>query len=310
MNTKIALLLTWTVQVGLLFAFPFKNQKNEKLDISVLRRKTRSVSEGPIECVHMQSTPGELTFTSEGSEDVCGLYLIGMPNQIVEVEFLDFDISCDTGLLAVFDGWELNREIVPGMHDHPLPIQERYTPFCGVGPDKIFVSSQNVALIQYRILAAGEGFKVRVSFKPNPQPCNAVAMFENGALTMKNYGNRRNCTVSIIYPSKIQALNVDVGVTAERPTVEAEIGLSDKQCMNYAGGDYVQLMNGNGLDTSLMKTHRLFCGMESSSEENVKVVLGCQHSVVKMVSSGEYYNTYSFTYSLPAEDEVHETNLC
>ena len=53
------------------------------------------------ECVHMQSTPGELTFTSEGSEDVCGLYLIGMPNQIVEVEFLDFDISCDTGLLAV-----------------------------------------------------------------------------------------------------------------------------------------------------------------------------------------------------------------
>ena len=58
--------------------------------------------------------------------------------------------------------------------------------------------------------------------------CNAVAMFENGALTMKNYGNRRNCTVSIIYPSKIQALNVDVGVTAERPTVEAEIGLSDK----------------------------------------------------------------------------------
>ena len=34
--------------------------------------------------------------------------------------------------------------------------------------------------------------------------------------------------------------------------------------MNYAGGDYVQLMNGNGLDTSLMRTQRLFCGMESS----------------------------------------------
>ena len=35
--------------------------------------------------------------------------------------------------------------------------------------------------------------------------------------------------------------------------------------MNYAGGDYVQLMNGNGLDTSLMTTQRLFCGMESSN---------------------------------------------
>ena len=53
-------------------------------------------------------------------------------------------------------------------------------------------------------------------------------MFENGILTMKNYGARRNCTVSIIYPSKIEALNVDVGVTAERRVVEAEIGLSDK----------------------------------------------------------------------------------
>ena len=57
-------------------------------------------------------------------------------------------------------------------------------------------------------------------------------MFENGALTMKNYGARRNCTVSIIYPSKIEALNVDVGVTAERRVVEAEIGLSDKVVHN------------------------------------------------------------------------------
>ena len=53
-------------------------------------------------------------------------------------------------------------------------------------------------------------------------------MFENGFLTMKNYGNRRNCTVSIIYPSKIQGVNVDIGVTAEQPVVEAEIGLTDK----------------------------------------------------------------------------------
>ena len=53
-------------------------------------------------------------------------------------------------------------------------------------------------------------------------------MFENGILTMKNYGERRNCTVSIIYPSKIEGLNVDVGVTAERREVEAETGLTDK----------------------------------------------------------------------------------
>ena len=50
----------------------------------------------------MQSLPGELSYTSEGAADVCGLYLIGLPNQIVEIEFLDFNVNCDTeGLLAV-----------------------------------------------------------------------------------------------------------------------------------------------------------------------------------------------------------------
>ena len=50
----------------------------------------------------MQSMPGELSYTSQGSEDVCGLYLIGLPNQVIEIEFLDFNVRCDTGgLLAV-----------------------------------------------------------------------------------------------------------------------------------------------------------------------------------------------------------------
>lgn len=58
--------------------------------------------------------------------------------------------------------------------------------------------------------------------------CNAVAMFEMGVLTMKNYGLRRNCTTSIIYPEQIKLLNVDVGVTSESKKMEAEVGLTDK----------------------------------------------------------------------------------
>ena len=50
----------------------------------------------------MQSFPGELSYTSPGNEEVCGLYIIGLPEQIIEIEFLDFDVRCDTGgLLAV-----------------------------------------------------------------------------------------------------------------------------------------------------------------------------------------------------------------
>jgi hypothetical protein len=54
-----------------------------------------------------------------------------------------------------------------------------------------------------------------------------VAMFDMGTLTMKNYGLRRNCTTSIIYPEQIHMLNVDVGVTSETKPIEAETGLKE-----------------------------------------------------------------------------------
>ena len=58
-------------------------------------------------------------------------------------------------------------------------------------------------------------------------------MFEEGVLTMKNYGQRRNCTVSIIFPEQIHLVNVDVGVTAENSIAEAEVGLTDQVCASF-----------------------------------------------------------------------------
>jgi len=58
-------------------------------------------------------------------------------------------------------------------------------------------------------------------------------MFEEGVLTMKNYGQRRNCTVSIIFPEQIHLVNVDVGVTAENSIAEAEVGLTDQVCVSF-----------------------------------------------------------------------------
>ncbi|XP_060558615.1 corticotropin-releasing factor-binding protein-like [Ruditapes philippinarum] len=175
------------------------------------------------------------------------------------------------------DGWELQGDLFPSENDHTLSLAERYHMYCGeTRPKKIFISSQNVALIQFRLPNPGEGFKVFVNFKNNPQPCNAVAMFDMGTLTMKNYGLRRNCTTSIIYPEQIHMLNVDVGVTSETKPIEAETGLKDT-VINY-------------------------------SPE--KFVLGCQHSVVRMVSSGIFHNTVTFQYSPPKEEEINATETC
>ncbi len=53
-------------------------------------------------CIHMESLPGEYVYKSKGDEDVCGMYIIGLPHQLIEINFDYFDIACDSGgLLAV-----------------------------------------------------------------------------------------------------------------------------------------------------------------------------------------------------------------
>lgn len=48
---------------------------------------------------------GSYSYSSPGTNDVCALYLIGLVNQLVEVEFTDFNVACeDGGLLAVSNG--------------------------------------------------------------------------------------------------------------------------------------------------------------------------------------------------------------
>jgi len=51
----------------------------------------------------MTSTAGEYVYVSAGrGDDVCALYIVGSVNQVVAVEFTDFDVDCDdAGLLVV-----------------------------------------------------------------------------------------------------------------------------------------------------------------------------------------------------------------
>lgn len=75
--------------------------------------------------------------------------------------------------------------------------------------------------------------------------CNAVAMLDMGILTMKNYGLRRNCTTSIIFPEQIRLLNIDVGVTSEQSPLEAELGLTNQvSILTSSTSSYYYIKNG------------------------------------------------------------------
>lgn len=68
----------------------------------------------------------------------------------------------------VFDGWILKGETFPSSQDHPLPTTERYIDFCESGHSRRSIrSSQNVAMIFFRVHEPGNGFTVTIRTEPN-----------------------------------------------------------------------------------------------------------------------------------------------
>lgn len=55
-----------------------------------------------------------------------------------------------------------------------------------------------------------------------------VSSTETGIHTLKNFGSRRNCSVSIIYPETVKLDSVDVGVTPKGALMEADFGITNK----------------------------------------------------------------------------------
>ena len=72
--------------------------------------------------------------------------------------------------MQIVDGWELNEEFFPSAEDHGGNFEDRYQTFCGMQrPSKMYMASQNVALIQFIIPVEHEGFRISVRFVENPQ---------------------------------------------------------------------------------------------------------------------------------------------
>jgi hypothetical protein len=136
-----------------------------------------SIDGDAMECIFVRSDDGVYRFWADSStsntlDEVCGLYVIARPDQLVRFDFEQLNVSCDaSSALAVVDGWELNGQLFPGSVDHSLDRPQRFRSICGdqVTPEvRTFHFSQNVALLQFRIRNRGEGFRVRVRFVHNP----------------------------------------------------------------------------------------------------------------------------------------------
>ncbi|CAL1676542.1 unnamed protein product [Lasius platythorax] len=243
------------------------------------------------DCMFVTSESGPFSYVStSNSDDVCGIYFLTDPDRTVEIHFDSYDVPCDhRGLLAVVDGWELNGELFPNEGDHILPIKDRVTEFCGKNrwyrSKKIFTSSQNAALIQYRVPLRGRGFVVSARYPKNPRPCNVLSVSTTDPFTLRNYGKRINCTLMAVYPGTVQVIALEVGSISPSHSVArmTETGTLRK-CDTMSPQDQVQIGGSRDLDTTKLDVIDSICGIDSKSD--IKESVPYDVTVVRLISSG------------------------
>ncbi|XP_036383523.1 corticotropin-releasing factor-binding protein-like [Megalops cyprinoides] len=244
----------------------------------------------PLRCLDMLTMEGQFTFTAEHAQLNCAAYFIGEPNEVISIEYTAVDIDCRRGdFVKVFDGWFLKGEKFPSTQDHPVPLSERYVDYCETGMlRRVARSSQNVAMIFFRIHGAGSGFTVTVKKHINPFPCNIISQTREGSFTMVIPHQHTNCSFSIIYPVEIEIEELSLG---RLDSNDAPVKRSIPGC--GGAGDFVELLGGNGVDTSKMYPVADLC---YSLNGPAQMKVGCDNTVMRMVSSGKFINRVAFQY--------------
>ncbi|XP_030048152.1 corticotropin-releasing factor-binding protein [Microcaecilia unicolor] len=275
-------------------------KSNLKRDLS-----ERQIYRRSLRCIDMLSIEGQFTFTAEKPELQCVLFLIGDPEELITVEYNFVNIDCRGGdFLKVFDGWIIKGEKFPSSLDHPLPTSERYIDFCDPGSTRATVqASQNVAMVFFRIQEPGNGFIITIRKIPNIFPCNVISQTANGRFTMVIPHQHRNCSFSIIYPVVIKISDLTLGYFND-------LQLKKPPPIGCQGsGDFVELLGGAGLDPSKMFPLADLC---YSFHGPAQMKIGCDNTVVRMVSSGKYINRLTFEYDpfhRPGLENEQENNV-
>jgi len=246
-------------------------------------------------------------YKSDGRTETCGLYLVTKPDHLVEITVLDVDVDCDSGLVVVFDGWELNGNVFPGENDHSLGVEDRSTLLCsGKTQKKIFVSNQNAALVSFKIPEVGQGFRVSVKYIKNPDPCNILMSEMIGMFTLQNNGRARNCSLTtLLFPANFELMSLTVG--AEELRYRRDLGANG--ISSKCSPDFVQLGGSSELDSVNLATSQTLCGAAAAKMDKGLTVL-CGSSTVRLVSSGEYDNAVTVMVKAATDDDLdYEKNM-
>ncbi|CAN9513052.1 unnamed protein product [Ophioblennius macclurei] len=272
------------------------------LSLAQKRESEDFIFRRPLRCLDMLAMDGYFTFVAPRPQLACAAFIIAEPDEVISLELSDVNVDCNAGdFIKIFDGWVLKGEKFPSIQDHPLPAHQRYTDYCSSATLAVTSrSSQNVAMIFFSVHSPDSGFSLTVRKLHNPFPCNIMSQSPEGSFTMVIPHQHRNCSFSIIYPVEIRLTELSLGQAKSNKISPKKEGWSG--CSG--SGDYVGLLGGNSLDTSKMFPVADLCFSISGLAQ---MKIGCDNSVVRLVSSGNYVNRVSFQYRLLESNELPKT---
>lgn len=262
----------------------------------ILKRAKESSEKIQIyECVQVSHrTEGSFHFLSEGREETCGLYLVGRPDQRVKLtlERAVLDDDCEKETIVLLDGWELNGNVLPSDQDHGLPMENRFLDICGQRSRRktVLISSQNNAMVQYKIPTSQHGFMISVEYMDNPDPCNILMADMNGVFNFTNNREGRNCSLTtLLFPARLEL-------------VELSLGQECQKC----GDDYLEVGGSTELSSSKLETKLVFKKplLHKRRQTVDVVVVLCESTTVRLVSSGKQENSAVVRVRAAGEDDI------
>jgi len=261
----------------------------------------------------LRTQPGRYTFLSEGGAQFCTLYLMAPVDNVIEMEFLFFNVDCaENSVVAILDGWEVDGWIFPSPSDHHQSMSRRYLTYCGESsPRGLIESSQNIVQVVFDVPTMAQGFMINVKFKRNHKPCNMMVWQQrNDRIVVSNYGQKRNCTVMSLFPQQVQFQYVNVGEVSTRQDywyTGAVRGVRNRlktYCNTMIGEDSVNVYEGHGVGPIHRRKVLGFCGARLRKKATRPLPLRCHSSSVTLVSSGEFYNKIMFSFLPAKQDDV------
>lgn len=253
------------------------------------------------DCVQVIGNPGTYVVRPTFPGDrACGVYIAGLHDEIITVDISFFDVSCSNGgIVAFFDGWEMNGHIFPSEYDHSHTIDSRVVQLCSetfpLRRRLRLSSSQNVALLQYKIQELGEGFVFKVSMDYNKDPCNVLMTEDRRLLTLTNSGKRRNCSLTaVLSPPNFKMVQFHIGPQTRYTNLESP-------CF---GSDFVEIGGASNLDPSQMEEKESICGRQPTPAKKGLTIL-CDSSSIRLVSSGRFNNSLAVVVKEASDEDMN-----